>query len=305
MALGSRSKGNVIPGVAIATALMPPLCTVGYGLATWQVHYFAGALYLFIINSIFICLATFIGIKLMHYKPVPQTNPVRARKIRRIIYIVAFITLLPSLFLTYDMIRQSRFSLNAERFVQEQCVFPQTHVLSSSVSWNSKSPVINLTLIGKPLPQDSLTLALSSRLQAYGLKGATLNIVQGMFASADSKEIEQTGLQDIYHISQQALLSNQRTIDSLQYALSKSNSLRSMAVSVMPEMKVIFPQVKDLAISRPVMASADTTLTDTLNIALVTLSRPLSQAQRSELSRYLSARLSLPTIRIVDLPANP
>lgn len=305
VALGSRSKGNVIPGVAIATALMPPLCTVGYGLATWQVHYFAGALYLFIINSIFICLATFIGIKLMHYKPVPQTNPVRARKIRRIIYIVAFITLLPSLFLTYDMIRQSRFSLNAERFVQEQCVFPQTHVLSSSVSWNSKSPVINLTLIGKPLPQDSLTLALSSRLQAYGLKGATLNIVQGMFASADSKEIEQTGLQDIYHISQQALLSNQRTIDSLQYALSKSNSLRSMAVSVMPEMKVIFPQVKDLAISRPVMASADTTLADTLNIALVTLSRPLSQAQRSELSRYLSARLSLPTIRIVDLPANP
>ena len=64
VAICSKSKGNVIPGVAIATALMPPLCTAGYGLATLQMHYFLGASYLFIINSILICLATFIGVKL-------------------------------------------------------------------------------------------------------------------------------------------------------------------------------------------------------------------------------------------------
>lgn len=80
VAIGSRSKGNVIPGVAIATALMPPLCTVGYGLATFQMQYFFGALYLFLINSIFICLATFIGVKLMKYHPAPVTNPARAQK---------------------------------------------------------------------------------------------------------------------------------------------------------------------------------------------------------------------------------
>ena len=68
IALGSRSKGNVIPGVAIATALMPPLCTAGYGLATWQLHYFFGATYLFLINSIYIAFATFIGVKMLGYK---------------------------------------------------------------------------------------------------------------------------------------------------------------------------------------------------------------------------------------------
>ena len=67
IAIGSRVKGNVIPGVAIATALMPPLCTVGYGLATWQVSYFLGALYLFFINSVFIACATTLGVKLMRY----------------------------------------------------------------------------------------------------------------------------------------------------------------------------------------------------------------------------------------------
>ncbi|MDE6460535.1 MAG: TIGR00341 family protein, partial [Paramuribaculum sp.] len=66
--LGSKNKGNVIPGVAIATALMPPLCTAGYGIATWQLNYFFGAFYLFLINSIYIAFATFIGVKLFKYK---------------------------------------------------------------------------------------------------------------------------------------------------------------------------------------------------------------------------------------------
>ena len=71
VAIGSKSKGNVIPGVAIATALMPPLCTAGYGLATFQMNYFFGATYLFLINSIFIALSTFIGVKIM---PVTYTQ---------------------------------------------------------------------------------------------------------------------------------------------------------------------------------------------------------------------------------------
>ncbi|MDE6377384.1 MAG: TIGR00341 family protein, partial [Duncaniella sp.] len=85
IAIGSKSKGNVIPGVAIATALMPPLCTAGYGLATWQLNYFVGAFYLFLINSIYIALATFIGVKLMNYQQHPNDNPTRARKIRHLI----------------------------------------------------------------------------------------------------------------------------------------------------------------------------------------------------------------------------
>ena len=143
-------------GVAIATALMPPLCTVGYGLATWQMHYFFGALYLFLINSIFIGLSTFIGVKLMKYQPAPTNNPQRAHKVTRIVYIMAILTLLPSIYLTYTMYEQSRFQLNTENFVKEECQFPNTHVLNTDASWSSKQSSITLTLIGKPMPQDSL-----------------------------------------------------------------------------------------------------------------------------------------------------
>ena len=96
VALGSTNKGNVIPGVAIATALMPPLCTAGYGLATWQMDYFLGALYLFVINSIYIAFATFAGVKFMKYKGVNDADNVRARRVRRVVYSLAILTMLPS-----------------------------------------------------------------------------------------------------------------------------------------------------------------------------------------------------------------
>lgn len=300
VAVGSRSKGNVIPGVAIATALMPPLCTIGYGLATWQMHYFFGALYLYLINSIFICVATFIGVKLMHYKAAPTNDPARARRVLRIVYIVAVVALLPSIYLTYQMFRQSRFELNAARFVQEECVFPDTHVLSSKPVWNIKESVLSITLLGQPLPQDSLLLALSSKLRMYNLQGTKLNIVQGGSVMAPI-EIEATSVSDIYRVTQAALAAKQETIDSLKNVVKAHDTANSQAASIMPELRVIFPQITDIAISRTLLAQSDTTALDTLNIALVKLSVPIGEARRQELARYLSARLQLSSIRIVDL----
>lgn len=303
VAIGSRSKGNVIPGVAIATALMPPLCTVGYGLATFQMHYFFGALYLFLINSIFICLATFIGVKLMKYHPAPVTNPERAKRVRRLVYVVAILTLLPSIYLTYNMLRESRFQINAQKFVTEQCVFPSTHVLTSSASWNRKSSQINITLIGSPLPQDSLMLALSSKLRFYGLGGARLNIIQGNGTGAvDALTMAGSNLRDIYQLTQASLAAKQTTIDSLRTIVTAINSADSVAATIMPELRVIFPQVEDIAIARPVMAQASSAQLDTINVALINFSAPLNAAKRGELAKYLSARLRLKEVEIVDLP---
>ena len=151
LAIGSRSKGNVIPGVAIATALMPPLCTAGYGLATWQLSYFFGAFYLFLINSVYIALATFIGVKLMKYSPVVTADPARSLRVRRIVYTIAVIVMLPSIWLTYRMVRQNNFITRANNFINEQFHFPATQVLSHSVDFSDRShPAISVTLIGRP-----------------------------------------------------------------------------------------------------------------------------------------------------------
>lgn len=302
LAIGSRSKGNVIPGVAIATALMPPLCTAGYGLATWQLNYFFGATYLFLINSIYICLATFIGVKLMKYRPVAVANPERARRVRRTVYIVAILTLLPSIYLTWSMLRQSRFQINAGRFVAEQCDFPATHVLASNTEWHRGHGTINITLIGRVLPQDSLQMALGSKLQFYGLANATLKIVQGDNPSAlSAQDLTGNSVRDIYEMSQSVLAARQQTIDSLRSVVASAQAADTVSGAIAPELNVIFPQVSELAMSRAVFAATGTGRLDTVDMALITLRHPLTAAKKDELSRYLEARLNLKSVKIVDV----
>lgn len=306
VAIGSRSKGNVIPGVAIATALMPPLCTAGYGLATWQLNYFFGAFYLFLINSIFIGLATFIGVKLMKYKVVEEVDITRARRVRRTVYIIALLTILPSIYLTWSMLRQSRFQINTDRFVSEECVFPDTHVLNTSTKWSRNHGTITLTLIGKVLPQDSLQLALASKLRFYGLEGATLRIVQGDAPQLSPSDMAGSSIRDIFEISQQALATKQAAIDSLRAMLAWRQANDSVAADIAPEIKVIFPQIADIAIDRSIFASTTgTNRLDTLDIALVTFSSPMAAPRRRELSRYLEARLRLRSVHIVDAGTLP
>ncbi len=303
IAIGSKLKGNVIPGVAIATALMPPLCTAGYGLATLQFNYFFGAFYLFLINSIYIALATFIGVKLMKYKGVDTTNTVREQRVRRIVYIVAILTLLPSIYLTYNMLRQNKFEMNVSRFVAAECHFPATQVLSSNASIVNGKRVINLTLIGRVLPADSLELALSNALPAYNLRGAKLHIVQGDSPmTKDDLQDSNGSVRDIYQLAQSTIQRQQQTIDSLRGINAERRRTASEAIAISPEVKVLFPEVGDLAVTRHVLfSSVATGRPDTVNVAMVCFNRAMSQAQRAKFRDYLEARLQLRDIEIVDI----
>lgn len=301
-AIASKNKGNVIPGVAIATALMPPLCTVGYGLATWQLNYFFGALYLFIINSIYIGLATFIGVKVMKFSRLQSAVPERAKRMRRLVYTLAILTLLPSIYLTYNMLTRERFEMNANRFVAEECKFPNTQVLSHSAFKDQGEKEINITLIGKVLPQDSLELALANRLQYYGLSGVKLNIIQGDAGERpDMESMVGHSVNQIYTLAQNALVQKQEAIDSLRQIITDRRKRDSISAQLAPELKVIYPQISEIAITRAVFGQIATGDLDTANIALIRYNRPISTTSKAELQRYLEARLKVPSIRLVNV----
>lgn len=299
IAIGSKNKGNVIPGVAIATALMPPLCTAGYGLATWQLNYFFGAFYLFLINSIYIALATFIGVKLMQYESHPTLNPTRARKVRQTIYTVAILTMLPSLWLTYNMLRQNRFTANASRFVAAQCHFPATRVLKTETSIDRNQRTITITLIGKTLPTDSLQLALSSHLADYGLSGTALEIIQGEAPSLGDKA--NSSMRDIYEVAQASIMHQRATIDSLYTVIADYRYNDTIAGRLAPEIKVLFPQVEYLAVTQAVFGRVSDAQLDTASVALVTFASPMKASARQEMERYLQARLNLDRITLIDV----
>lgn len=298
IALGSTNKGNVIPGVAIATALMPPLCTAGYGLATWQLNYFFGASYLFIINSIYIAFATFIGVKLMKYKRQTSDNA-RARRVRRIVYSLAVLTMLPSIYLTYNMLRDSRFTMNADRFIQHECDFPGTQVLSRKAYMDHGQRHLVITLIGRPLPADSLHLALAAKLKYYGLAGTSLTFIQG--AGYENNDDKQTAVSDIYAMTQATISRQQGVIDSLRSVLRAERASTVEAPEISPEIKILFPKIKDIAVATTVFSTPGEQKVDTANVALIRTQGRFDRAERNRLSQYLQTRLRLDHVEVVEL----
>ena len=298
--IASRSKGNVLPGVAIATALMPPLCTAGFGLATLQMQYFFGALYLFVINSIFIALATFIGVKAMKYTPIAVVDAAWNRRVRRIIYTIVALTILPSIYLTYNMISMNRFKLAADRFVTQEFRFAATHVLSKNATKIDGERRIDVTLIGRILPADSLYVAMSSRLQYYGLEGVKLNIVQGE-SPVFSGPTQTTTATDIYRIAQEALAERQHVVDSLEARLATTSRNDTISLQLSREVRALFPQVVSIAVSRSVFGSSGSDCSDTVNVALLRYAGVLNGVGRQRLRDFLAARLKEPDIVLIDV----
>lgn len=301
LAIGSRVKGNVIPGVAIATALMPPLCTVGYGLATMQWTYFIGAFYLFFINSVFIACATTLGVRLMKYKVKDFANSERARKVRTTIYTIAFLTIIPAAYLTYNMFKENNFMSNCNKFVDNEFTFPDTQVLSFKPSYHNGNGTLTVNLIGRTIPHDSLMLAMTDKLPQYHLAGTKLKISQGYNSNTefDAAQATSTMLRDMYQVTQATITRQQTTIDSLRNINAQIARNDSMGAVIAPELKVLFPQVRDIAVTRGIVSNVYDGKLDTVNLALVQYSAAMSSAQAKKFKEYLEARLQIKDINIV------
>lgn len=168
---GSRKeKTNVIPGVAIATALMPPLCTAGYGLATMKMHYFLGAFYLFFINSVFISLATFLVVKYLKFPLVSYLNPQRAKRYQIIVTAFLIVTIIPSGIIFYNVIQETRFSIAAENFVNDNASFTGSELINKRITYSDTLSTIDLYYIGEEISDDK-KMFLQDELTSYGLNG--------------------------------------------------------------------------------------------------------------------------------------
>lgn len=301
VSIACKNKGQVMPGVAIATSLMPPLCTAGYGLATWQMTFFLGALYLFFTNMIFILFATWIGVKLMGFKKVVYQNEKRAKRVKMIAYAVVFATIGVSAYLTLLMVRKSVFVAEASRFVETQMVFPNTQVLSHQEYVKNGKRYIDVTLIGAALPRDSLKLAMMTKLDSIGLGGTILNIRQGFSMSQGG--VKNVSDDKLYSLLQNQLATDNAAIDSLRGVIATDRRLTMQTKEVMPEIRVLFPSVRELALGRLTTASAgETVKMDTLSVAFVSVQGSLTAPDRAKLEKYLKVRLEEPDL---SLSVNP
>lgn len=303
LSVAAKNKGQVMPGVAIATSLMPPLCTAGYGLATWQMNFFLGALYLFFTNMIFIMVTTWVGVKLMGFKSVVFQDERRARRVQRIVTAVVVATVCVSVYLTVVMIRKNVFIEKASEFVENQFVFPNTQVLSHREYIEGNTRRIDVTLIGEALPRDSLQLAMVNKMDSVGLGGTLLTIKQG-FSMANGKELDGEDRGQFYALMQNEIAQRQEEIDSLKSIVSLHKQFSDESVRVSPEVKVLFPAVKDIALARMVASAVGKDqVTDTIDMMFVNAPAGLTAADRRKLTEYVEVRLNRKNIHLTLNPS--
>ena len=181
LAISTKSKNNVIPGVAIATALMPPLCTAGYGLAVSNTSYFFGAFYLYFINTVFIAFTTCIGVRLLHFHRKKFVDREKMKRVNYYIISIVIITMLPAGYMTWSIIKQSVIENNIEKFVRDELDNSGTYIVSHE--YDSKTKTLNVVAIGKPISVGAIAKAQKS-MADYKLGDYTLKVIQG--ASSDS-----------------------------------------------------------------------------------------------------------------------
>lgn len=300
LAISTKSKNNVIPGVAIATALMPPLCTAGYGLAVSNTSYFFGAFYLYFINTVFIAFTTCIGVRLLHFHRKKFVDREKMKRVNYYIISIVIITMLPASYMTWNIIKQSVTENNVEKFVRDELNNNGTYIIS--YEYDSKTKTLNVVAIGKPISVGAIAKAQKS-MADYKLGDYTLKVIQG--ASSDSllaiqrskKGLAVTGEGNSSKWQEQAYQNV-----ALQKQLAAYTRYPVLANDMKRELKVVCPAAKSLVLSQSSECFLDTALTKGYVMAVVKTNNTLAKDDRQQLYEWLKARVKTDSLELIVLP---
>lgn len=289
VAISSKQKGNVLPGVAIATALMPPLCTAGYGLATAQPEFFLGALYLFTINTIFIAIASVWISQLLKFPIRGIVEAGRKRNINRIITIVITIVLLPSIYFGYRLVKQEDFMRKADLYVSNISLFEGNYLLKHRID-----PVNNkiVLVFGGTTLTDSQKTAIIGKSADFGISDAQISIEQGLsFNSLDEKNTE------VYNLKDQ--------INTLNIALNeKVSALESIRVkdtfgrTILDEIRAIYPQIRGCIYAESYFYNDTIDPVSKIPVIIFTVHKGILSEDKTKIRRWLERRLKNREVRI-------
>lgn len=279
LAACSKQKGNVIPGVAIATALMPPLCTAGYGLAAMNMYYLFGALYLFLINSVFIALATFLTVRFLRYPFKEFLDEKERKKSTYIIVLVTSLTLIPSIYFGWDIVQKNKFKEIAEDFVKNESKLEGSDLWKYHIEPRNRT--IDMTYAGQPI-SDSTKQYLNRILDSqYHLKGVTLEIHNGL-SSLNPKE-EEIANKHTIEIEKGELERLEFTIDSLR----REDKLNK---TIYGSIKALYPSLSSAYIQRANLFTDSSNVND-LYLLYLKFEETLKTAEKDQIIRFLDTTL--------------
>ena len=300
LAISTKGKNNVLPGVAIATALMPPLCTAGYGLAVQNTSYFLGAFYLYFINTVFIAFTTCLGVRLLHFHRKEFVNREQMKRVNLYIVSIIIITILPASYMTWNIIKQSVFENNIEKFITKELSYNGTNILSHEYDLQTKT--LHVVAVGNPIPADTIAKA-QKTMTDYKLEGYKLKVIQG--TNSDSLLILQNKKKGQIKLGEKNSAEWQELAyrnDVLQKQLNAYTHYPVLANDMKEELKVVCPSAKSIMLSKASESFVDSASIKNHIVAIVKTNKPLAKDNRKQLYDWLKVKVKSDSLELIILP---
>ncbi len=289
---------TVIPGVAIATALMPPLCTAGYGLGTLQLEYFFGALYLFLINAVFISIATFVIVRFLKYEKRQLIDKAREKRLRSYMYAVTVVMIVPSIIFAYKIVNRTIFEANVQQYVNTSFDFADTQVIDYKSTYDSDGKSLEVIVVGRQLVADVI-VQLKDRLKYHNLEDVSLTVrnVDGDSIRNNSKNFDK-----LFETSSSLIEEKNNRIKILQDRLALYSRDTIPSEDIAREFSSLVSTPKRFAITKVPTYNSKYQVADTMIICYIEMSDSntfIDDSDKRTINRWLQTRTKCSNIKIV------
>lgn len=286
IAITRVEKGNPIPGVAIATALMPPLCTAGYGLATGNLNFFFGAIFLYTINCVFIFIATLLIVKYLKYPAVKFVDKKQQTIVKYSVTTLILVIMIPSIYFAYKLVIEKKYNEKIETFISKEFTEKGYTVLYKKIDPKSSPKKVQLAFLNKKFNAEEVK-NINSDLEKFDIKNTKLQIIQ------DTVDIKKRIIDEL-NSGKSDINEKDIKIARLEKSI-KDNTYNNAALFA--ETKILFPEIEDISISNHVFKSVTKTPL-TVPILIYTSKTELSDESVQQLKLWMEKRLSKENIEI-------
>lgn len=298
-----KQKGTVLSGVAIATALMPPICTAGYGLANGNIHFFFGALYLFTINTIFITLSTYLMVKYLKFPEAVYLSEAKTKRTRRIISAIVLIVTVPSIISAVDVIRANNFTQKAMGFVARNKTLEHSYIYDYSI--DDRSHALTIYMGGESLKPNERQRLLEDA-EASGLKPDKITVKERSVSENAAFAGSEKLLQDIYARADSEIEKREERISVLEKRLAEFSKTEIPYSQISRELKSQYPEISGLYLSRGAKVQTDSTMAEQSCLLVVAQTgKRMEEKERSRLESWLRIRLEDTTVVVMNNVIHP
>ena len=294
-----KDKGTVFSGVAIATALMPPLCTAGFGLASGNLHYFAGAIYLFIINCLFIMLATYTMVKYLKFNAKEFADEKLGRRTKTVSTILIILFIIPSIWSAALLVKKTNFEDRALEIIEANKTVEKSFIYDHKITHTDGSK-IELFFTGEPLSQSAKN-NIEASAREHGIKPEQIIISEHVTAEGtDQMEL----VRSIYERTDSELSRREAEIQQLKDELKLLRGNEIPYMQLQKEIELSYPQVGDIYFGRGAFAAKDSLNAMPCLVVIPQCSDSLRVEERIKLTEWLKLRLATENVVILPIVNN-